>query len=66
MFSTVIDATGPAGNVNHILAEACAMLRHLDVPADRIELLRANVGTAVSYDQAVAYVEAWFPVRRGA
>ncbi len=66
VFSTVIDATGPGGNVAHVLAEACAMLRHLDVPADRIEALRARVGTAQSYDEAVAYVEAWFPVRRDA
>ena len=66
VFSTVIDATAPSGNVYHILGEACALLRHLDVPADRIEALRARVGTAQNYDEAVAHVEAWFPVRRDA
>ncbi len=64
VFTTVIRAIGPAGNVNHVLAEACKMMQSLKIPADRIELLRANVGTAASYDQAIAYIEAWFPVER--
>ncbi len=56
--------TGPAGNINHVLLEACAMMGTLKIPTDRIEALRAAVRGAESYDQAVAHIEAWFPVHR--
>ncbi len=65
VFTTVILAVGPSrrpGNINHILAETCALLRILRVPADRIEALRAYVGTAQNYDEAIGYIERWFPV----
>ncbi len=64
VFTTVIRATSPAGNIHHILAEACALLRILKVPTDRIEEMRAYVGTAQSYDEAIGYIERWFPVER--
>lgn len=64
-FSTVIRAAGPQGNIYAILGAACSLLAQLEIPADRIERLRADVGTAQSYDAAVACVEAWFPVERG-
>ena len=65
VFTTVIRATGPRGNINAILGAATSLLRQLAVPADRIERLRYDVTNAASYDQAVAFVEAWFPVERG-
>ena len=40
------------------------MMGTLKIPADRIEALRQNVKGAVNYAQAIAYIEAWFPVRR--
>lgn len=35
VFTTVIRAVGPAGNINRILSEACALLAIIEVPADR-------------------------------
>lgn len=65
VFTTVIRATGSDGNIFAILGAATGMLRQLAVPRDRIERLRADVTKAASYDEAVALVEAWFPVERG-
>lgn len=65
VFTTVIRASGPEANVHAILGTATSLLRQLAVPADRIARLRYDVMNAASYDQAVAFVEAWFPVDRG-
>lgn len=64
VFSTVINATGPAGNIFDILGTATRLLREIGVPGDRIEQLREDVTGSTSYDQAVACVERWFAVRR--
>lgn len=64
VFKTEIDATGSGGNIYAILGAATRLLRQIEVPADRIEKLQEDVRSAVSYDQAVAFVEYWFPVRR--
>ncbi len=62
VFGTVIEATGPAGNVFVILGRATNHLRALAVPEDRVERLRADVTTSSSYNAAVAHVERWFRV----
>ena len=62
VFTTVIRADGPNGNVFAILGAATSMLRQLDVPRDRIDKLVADVKAAGDYDAAVAAVERWFPV----
>jgi hypothetical protein len=64
VFTTVINGRGPGANIFYIVGTAVAMLRQLAIPTDRIEALRENVANAGNYDQAVAFVEAWFPVRR--
>lgn len=64
-FSTVIRAIGSDGNVYSVLATATQYLKQLDVPPARIEQLRHDVLTASSYDQALVYVERWFPVDKG-
>ena len=62
VFGIVIDAHGRNGNIFAILDTARRLLRELDVPTDRIDVLTDNVKNAVSYDQAVAFIEAWFRV----
>ncbi|MGE3279931.1 MAG: hypothetical protein AB7H90_01015 [Alphaproteobacteria bacterium] len=64
VFSTVIDARGERGNINLVLATAIRLLRQIDIPSDRIELLSKNVKNSVNYDQALAFIEHWFPVER--
>lgn len=64
VFTTVIRAAGPAGNVFAVLGTACAYLRQLDIPRDRIEKLRTDVKASGSYDAALALVGRWFPVER--
>ena len=65
VFSTSIPATGSNANIFAIVGTASRMLREIGVPPDRIEKLQGDVSSAVSYDQAISFVERWFPVDRG-
>jgi hypothetical protein len=64
VFKTVIPATGSNANINFVLSRACRALEEIEVPAARIDKLRSDVRNAVNYDQAVAFIEYWFPVER--
>ena len=64
VFDTVIHASGPSANILVIVGTAGGMLRRLRVPSDRITKLYEDVMNAASYDQAIAFVEHWFPVER--
>src|ERR1051326_4029050 len=65
IFTTVIDATGPRGNIVSIMSAAMSLLRQLGIPYDRIQELSNRVTEAQSYEDAVALVEKWFKVDRG-
>lgn len=52
------------GNIYAMVGEAVGMLRHLDIPHDRITKLQSDVKDAPDYGQAVAFIEHWFPVDR--
>jgi hypothetical protein len=64
VFTSVIDATGPNGNIFHIVGIASRLLREIGIPDDRIVALREGVTIAKSYDEAIALVERWFRVER--
>lgn len=64
VFESRIRATGAGGNIFVIVGTACRMMRKLGLPADRIEKLQSDVMASGSYDEAIAFVERWFPVDR--
>ena len=64
IFSLVIDAHGPNGNIFAILRKARALMRQIGISQDRIERLTEAVRDSHNYDAAVALIERWFVVER--
>lgn len=64
-FSTVINATGPNGNIMAILGIARVRMKQLEVPPEDIMDMTARVMDAKTYADALAVVREWFRVDTG-
>lgn len=63
-FNTPIDATGCNGNIFAILGRATYALKILRVSKAERDRLAENVMSSHSYEQAIKYIEEYFPVIR--
>lgn len=64
-FSTIINATGPNGNINAILGIARVHMKQLEVAPEEIMDMTTRVMDAKTYPEALAVVREWFNVDRG-
>lgn len=62
---TIIDATGPNGNIMVIVGIARVHMRQLEVAPEEIEAMTARVDSAKTYADALAIVREWFVVDVG-
>lgn len=62
MFSTRISAKGPQGNIFAVLGNAVSLMEQIGLPHDAIKALKEDVFASQSYEEAISFIEEYFPV----
>lgn len=62
-FTTVINATGPNGNIFAVLGNATVLMKELRISPFEIQSLREKVFGSKSYEEALDHIREYFPVK---